>query len=180
MFAFNEESERRFQELLTHFPPENRMAATLPTLWIAQEQHGWLPPEVLEYCAQRIGVTPAHVLGVATFYTMYLTKKPGEHLLEVCTSVSCCLTGGRETMRALCDKLGVEPGETTADGKFTVRSAECLGSCDTSPMMQVDNDVFVENLDDKKLDDLIAELRDKPWGSRTRLASFCAAGERRY
>lgn len=180
MFAFNEESERRFQELLTHFPPENRMAATLPTLWIAQEQHGWLPPEVLEYCAQRIGVTPAHVLGVATFYTMYLTEKPGEHLLEVCTSVSCCLTGGRETLRALCDKLGIEPGETTPDGKFTVRSAECLGSCDTSPMMQVDNDVFVENLDEQKLDSLINDLKDKPFGSRTRLASFCAAGERRY
>lgn len=179
MFAFTEENERKFEAILKRFPPEHRKAATLPTLWLAQEQYGWLPPEVMEYVAQRVGVTPAHVLGVATFYTMFLTQKPGEHLLEVCTSVSCCLTGGRETLRSLCDKLGIEPGETTKDGKFTVRGAECLGSCDTSPMMQVDNDVFVENLTEEKLDSLIAELREKPWGSRTKLASFCAAGPER-
>ncbi|MNY16734.1 NADH-quinone oxidoreductase subunit 2 [compost metagenome] len=179
MFAFTEENERKFEEIVSRFPAENRMAATLPTLWLAQEQHGWLPPEVLAYVAKRVGVTPAHVLGVATFYTMYLTEKPGEHLLEVCTSVSCCLTGGRETLKLLCDKLEVLPGETTKDGKFTVRAAECLGSCDTSPMMQVDNDVYVENLTPEKLDALIDELKDQPWGTRTKLASFCAAGNRR-
>lgn len=179
MFAFTEENERKFQELVSRYPKDQRMAATLPTLWLAQEQHGWLPPEVLAYVAERVGVTPAHVLGVATFYTMYLTKKPGEHLLEVCTSVSCCLTGGRETLGYLCDKLGVEPGGTTADGRFTVRGAECLGSCDTSPMMQVDNDVFVENLTHEKLDQLVDELKTAPWGTRTKLASFCAAGVRR-
>jgi NADH-quinone oxidoreductase E subunit len=180
MFAFNEDSERRFQDVLSHFPPEQRRAATLPTLWIAQEQHGWLPPEVLEYCANRLGETPAHVYGVATFYTMFLTEKPGNHLLEVCTSVSCCLTGGRETLRFMCDKLGIEPGETTSDGKFTVRAAECLGSCDTSPMLQVDNDVFVENLTPERVDALLTELADKPWGTRTEQASFAAAGNRRF
>jgi len=179
MLAFSEKTEAQFQELVARYPEDQRQAALLPTLWLAQEEWGWLSPEVMRYVAQRIGVTPAHVLGVATFYTMFLTEKPGEHLLEVCTSVSCCMTGGRETLRSLCDKLGIEPGETTPDGKFTVRAAECLGSCDTSPMMQVDNDVFVENLTEQKLDALIDELKDKPWGTRTKLASFTAAGERR-
>lgn len=179
MFAFTEENERSFQDILSRYPADQRKAATLPTLWLAQEQHGWLPPEVLKYCAQRLEVTPAHVLGVATFYTMFLTEKPGAHLLEVCTSVSCCLTGGRETLSYLCEKLDVLPGATTADGKFTVRGAECLGSCDTSPMMQVDNDVYVENLTPEKLDSLVDELKEQPWGTRTKLASFCAAGNRR-
>jgi NADH-quinone oxidoreductase E subunit len=179
MLAFSEKTEAQFRELVARYPEDQRQAALLPTLWLAQEEWGWLCPEVMRYVAERIGCTPAHVLGVATFYTMFLTTKPGEHLLEVCTSVSCCMTGGRETLRSLCDKLGIEPGETTPDGKFTVRAAECLGSCDTSPMMQVDNDVFVENLTEAKLDDLIAELSDKPWGVRTKLASFTAAGERR-
>jgi NADH-quinone oxidoreductase, E subunit len=179
MLAFSEKTEAQFQELVARYPEDQRQAALLPTLWLAQEEWGWLSPEAMRYVAQRIGVTPAHVLGVATFYTMFLTEKPGEHLLEVCTSVSCCLTGGRETLRSLCDKLGIEPGQTTADGKFTVRAAECLGSCDTSPMMQVDNDVYVENLTEEKLDILIGELSDKPWGTRTQLASFTAAGERR-
>lgn len=179
MLAFSEKTEAQFRELVARYPEDQRQAALLPTLWLAQEEWGWLSPEVMRYVAERIGVTPAHVLGVATFYTMFLTEKPGEHLLEVCTSVSCCMTGGRETLRSLCDKLGIEPGETTPDGKFTVRAAECLGSCDTSPMMQVDNDVYVENLTEAKLDELITELKDKPWGVRTKLASFTAAGERR-
>jgi NADH-quinone oxidoreductase subunit E len=179
MLSFSEKTEAQFQELVARYPEDQRQAALLPTLWLAQEEWGWLSPEAMRYVAQRIGVTPAHVLGVATFYTMFLTEKPGEHLLEVCTSVSCCMTGGRETLRSLCEKLGIEPGQTTPDGKFTVRAAECLGSCDTSPMMQVDNDVFVENLNEEKLVALIDELKDKPWGSRTKLASFTAAGERR-
>lgn len=179
MVAFSEKTEAQFQELLTRYPEDQRQAALLPTLWLAQEEWGWLSPEVMRYVAERIGVTPAHVLGVATFYTMFLTQKPGEHLLEVCTSVSCCMTGGRETLRSLCDKLGIEPGQTTPDGKFTVRAAECLGSCDTSPMMQVDNDVYVENLTPEKLDALIGELKESPWGKRTKLASFTASGERR-
>lgn len=179
MLAFSEKTEAQFKELVARYPEDQRLAALLPTLWLAQEEWGWLSPEVMRYVAERIGCTPAHVLGVATFYTMFLTEKPAEHLLEVCTSVSCCMTGGRETLRALCDKLGIEPGGRTPDGKFMVRAAECLGSCDTSPMMQVDHDVYVENLTEEKLDALIAELRDKPWGQRTQLASFTAAGERR-
>lgn len=179
MLAFSEKTEAQFQELVARYPEDQRQAALLPALWLAQEEWGWLSPEVMRYVATRIGVTPAHVLGVATFYTMFLTEKPGEHLLEVCTSVSCCLTGGRETLRSLCDKLGIEPGQTTPDGKFTVRAAECLGSCDSAPMMQVDNDVYVEHLTEEKLDTLIGELKDKPWGTRTQLASFTAAGERR-
>lgn len=179
MVAFSEKTEAQFQELVARYPEDQRQAALLPTLWLAQEEWGWLSPEVMRYVAERIGVTPAHVLGVATFYTMFLTEKPGEHLLEVCTSVSCCMTGGKQTLRALCDKLGIEPGQTTPDGKFTVRAAECLGSCDTSPMMQVDNDVYVENLTPEKLDALVDELKAAPWGKRTKLASFTASGERR-
>ena len=170
--AFSEKTAAKFQELVSRYPEEQRQAALIPTLWLAQEEWGWLSPEAMKYVASRIGCTPAHTLGVATFYTMLLTEKPGEHLLEVCTSVSCCLTGGRETLRALCDKLGIEPGQTTPDGKYTVRAAECLGSCDTSPMMQVDNDLFVENLTPEKLDEVVSELKDKPWGHKVAAGSF--------
>lgn len=178
-FAFTAENERKFVEILARYPEAHRRAATLPALWLAQEQHGWLPSEVLAYVAERVGAPAAHVLGVATFYTMFLTEKPGEHLVEVCTSVSCCLNGGRETLAYVCDKLGIRPGQTTPDGKFTVRGAECLGSCGTSPMAQIDNDVYVENLTEAKVDALLDELRAQPWGQRTRLASFVAAGPER-
>lgn len=179
MLAFTEENEAKFQEIVGRFPPERRMAATLPTLWLCQEQWGWLSPDAMEYAAKRLELPASHVLGVATFYTMYFTRPVGQHVLEVCNSVSCCLTGGTQTLEYLCEKLGIEEGGTSADGKWTVRRAECLGSCDTSPMMQVDNDYFVEHLTPEKVDKLVNELAERPWGSRSRLASFCAAGERR-
>lgn len=120
-------------------------ALTLPVLWMAQEQFGWISPATMKYVADLLGLPVSHVYGVVTFYTMFNTTPVGKHHIQVCTNVSCQLMGGEQLRDHICHRLGIKPGETTGDGQFTVNEVECLGSCGTAPMMQV-NDDYHENL----------------------------------
>lgn len=169
-FEFTPENQARLERLLTRYP--TKQAVVLPALWLAQEQvaaqeakqpdggGGWIPQSAMVAVARALGLSPAYVLGVVSFYTMYQTRPVGRHLLEVCTSVSCCLTGGEELYQDLKSRLGVEDGGTTPDGRFTLRRAECLASCGTAPMLQINGDRMVENLDSPaKIHALLAELR---------------------
>ena len=136
--------------------------AVMKVLWLAQRKYGWLPPEVLRFVAETIEVPYAKVYGVATFYTMYFKEKKGQFVLDVCTCFSCQVTGGYDILHYLEDQLGVKAGMTTADGLFTIQEAECLGACGSAPMLQVTNGPYVHNLDEAKVDAMLATLRANP------------------
>ncbi|MBI4124991.1 MAG: NADH-quinone oxidoreductase subunit NuoE [Deltaproteobacteria bacterium] len=154
-FTFTPENKKKFDEYVKRYP--QKRAALLPALWLAQEQNGWISGEVMEYLAGLLEVTPAFVYETVTFYTMYNKKPIGKHHIQVCNSVCCWLRGSEQTVDYLKRKLGVNVGESTADGRFHLSTVECLGSCGSAPMMQIDNDYF-ENLDEEKIDQILNEL----------------------
>lgn len=155
--SFSAAGEARFQKLLTRYP--TKQAALLPTLWIAQEEWGWISREAVDYVASRLGLASAFVWGVVTFYTMYNRAPVGKHLIQVCTSISCHLNGAEEVFHECRKKLGgLKPGETSADGKFTVVEVECLAQCDKAPAVMVNGDDY-ERVSLDKLDAFLAELK---------------------
>ncbi|MBS1959269.1 MAG: NADH-quinone oxidoreductase subunit NuoE [Bdellovibrionales bacterium] len=132
----------------------NKKALILPALHEAQKEHGWLSKETLEDVANYIGVHPAQIREVASFYTMYNLKPVGKMHLKICTNVACCLRGADELMEYAEKKLAIKCGETTPDGRFTLSEEECLGACTTAPAMMA-NDDYIENLDINSLSDFI-------------------------
>jgi NADH-quinone oxidoreductase E subunit len=137
----------------------------LPALYLAQRDYdGWLPDAALEVVAAEMALPVAYVSAVATFYTMLHRKPVGKHLIQVCTNISCSLLGAGHLLDYIGSKLGIEPGETTADGIFTLLEVECLGSCGTAPMMQVD-DQYYENLTEERVDQVLTGLRKGEAGS---------------
>ena len=119
--------------------PETR-SAILPALHLAQERNdGWLPPQALEEVGTALGVTPAYVQSVASFYDMLHLEPVGRHLVEVCTNVSCALVGAQQVVEAFQRELGIRPGETTADGQVTLKTMECAGGCGWAPVVVVDH-----------------------------------------
>jgi NADH-quinone oxidoreductase subunit E len=134
-----------------------RVALLLPALHAAQDETGWLPPEVLEEVGAYIGIHPAQVKEVASFYTMYNLKPVGKYHLKVCTNVACCLRGADELVEHCEKKFNIKCGETTKDRKFTLNEEECLGACGTAPAMMLNND-YHENLTIQRLDQLLDAL----------------------
>ncbi len=152
---FTEENLKKLEEIKSRYP--NAHSALMPALWLAQEQFGWISKEVMEYAGNILNIPVEHILGVVRFYSMYNKNPVGKHHLQVCTNVSCMLRGGYDMLDYISKKLKIKPGETSEDGKFTLIEVECLGSCGTAPMMQVNN-YFEENLTKEKIDKLITEL----------------------
>ncbi len=136
--------------------PEER-AATLPLLWMGQQKWGWLSYDVLRLVARTLHLPPSHVLSVATFYTMFKKEPTGTYLIQVCHTLSCELMGSERIIDRIQDKLGIQPGETTADGKFTLMRVECLASCGSGPMAQI-NEHFYELLTDERIDAILDDL----------------------
>ncbi len=137
---FSPAAQEKFDELVTRYPV--RRAAIMPTLWLAQEEFGYLSSEVMEYVAGLLDLSPAFVASVASFYTMYNKQPVGEHHVQVCTNLSCSLVGSDGVLGCIKRRLGIDVGETTADGKFSLSEVECLGSCGTGPMMQINDDYW--------------------------------------
>ncbi len=135
-------------------------ALVLPALWKVQEQEGFLPLEGIEAVAELTGYSKAEVYGVATFYTMFRLQPQGRYTLQVCKTLSCALNGQGTILDHLKERLGIEVGETTPDGRFTLTQVECLGSCGTAPVMQV-NDTLHEHLTPESVDTLLNTLMDK-------------------
>jgi NADH-quinone oxidoreductase subunit E len=156
-FALSQDRERRLAELLPKYP--TKMAALLPLLHLCQEQKGYVDEEVILFAATRLDVPPAHVKGVVTFYTLYNQHPVGKHQVWICKTLPCALRGSGAILAHCEKKLGVRPGETTKDGLFTLRTAECLASCGTAPMMQVDKDYY-ENLTRERVDEILRELTE--------------------
>jgi NADH-quinone oxidoreductase E subunit len=153
---FTKKAVEEFENIAFHYPV--RRAALLPGLWLAQREFGWLSPEVLEATAKLVGVSPAQILEVAEFYTMYFKKKPGKFHLQVCRTFVCMMNGSEEISKVIEQKLNLKPGETTPDGQFSYQPVECLASCHTGPCMRV-NDEYHENLTPEGVGKLIEELR---------------------
>jgi NADH-quinone oxidoreductase subunit E len=151
-FSLTPERERQVDDILTRYP--ERRAALLPLLWLCQRQNGWISPEVVEYAAERLGLSTAAVKGVVTFYTMFFDEPVGENVVWVCRTLSCDLRGGKAIQEHLERRLGCRAGQTSADGKFTLLKAECLAACGQAPMVQI-NDYYYENLDVERLDRII-------------------------
>jgi NADH-quinone oxidoreductase subunit E len=155
-FALTPERDRELDEILTRYP--TRMAACIPALHLCQDQHGWISEDVILWVANRLDLPPAHVKGVVTFYTLFNQKKVGKHQLWVCRTLPCALRGAGELLEHCEKKLGIHAGETTSDGKVTLRTAECLASCGTAPMIQVDK-TYYENLTLPQVDAILERLQ---------------------
>lgn len=157
-FALSAERERELDEILKRYP--NKMAACIPALHLCQEQTEgtYINDEVVDFVAKRLELPVAHVKGVVTFYTLFNQQPVGKHQVWVCRTLPCALRGSLGVLEHCEKKLGIHAGETTPDGKITLRSAECLASCGTAPMMQVDKDYF-ENLTFEKVDEILKKLQ---------------------
>lgn len=130
--------QREVERLMARYP--HSRSAVMSALRLAQERHhGWLPPQALEEVANAMGLTPAQVEAVATFYDMYNLEPVGRHLVEVCTNLSCALVGAKQVVDAFEDELGIPPGETSDDGEVTFRLIECAGGCGYAPVAVVDH-----------------------------------------
>jgi NADH-quinone oxidoreductase subunit E len=154
--AFPPDAKARFEYILTRYPTTE--AALLPTLHLAQEVWGWISPEVVHYVGDLLNLSPATVFGVVSFYNMYNQKPVGKYHLQVCTNLSCMVNRAYDIYDGLCEKLAIAPGETTKDGKYTVVEVECLGSCGTAPVVQVNND-YHENMSVEKMETLLTQLK---------------------
>lgn len=138
------------------YPKEQKQSAVIAALtYVQHENGGWLTQELIESVASYLGMPKIAVFEVATFYTMFELKPIGKHKISVCTNISCMLGGSEGVVEYLKKKLDINLGETTKDGKFTLKSVECLAACCGAPMMQIGNDYY-ENLNDKKIDEILA------------------------
>lgn len=154
-FALTPERERELDEILTRYP--TKMAACIPALHLCQDQNGWISDEVVEWVARRLDLPPAHVKGVVTFYTLFNQEPVGKHTVWVCRTLPCALRGAGDVLHHCEKRLGIHAGETTPDGKVTLKTAECLASCGTAPMMQVDKQYY-ENLTLAEVDKILDKL----------------------
>ena len=155
-FALTAERERELAEILTRYP--TKMAACIPALHLCQDQNGYIDDDVIDWVSTRLDLPPAHVKGVVTFYTLFNQHKVGKHQVWVCRTLPCALRGGNDVIKHCEKRLGIKVGETTADGKITLRSAECLASCGSAPMMQVDKKYY-ENLTPAEVDKILERLQ---------------------
>jgi NADH-quinone oxidoreductase E subunit len=155
-FQFTEENIARVNIAKSKYPTS--LAAVMETLWIAQEQNGYISEEVMSHVAEVLQIDKVNVLSVVTFYTMYFQKKMGKYHIQVCTNVSCMLRGAYEIWDAVKDKLGIENLEVTSDGKFSLEEVECMGACGYAPMIAVNED-FHENLNKEKVLEILDSLK---------------------
>jgi NADH-quinone oxidoreductase E subunit len=153
---FPPDARARFDHILTRYPTKE--AALLPVLHLAQEIWGWVSPEAVHYIGELLDLSPATVFGVVSFYNMYNQKPVGKYHLQVCTNLSCMINKAYDIYDGLCDKLKIQPGQTTPDGLYTVVEVECLGSCGTAPVVQVNND-YHENMNVEKMEELLTQLK---------------------
>jgi len=157
-FTLSPESERVVDALLGRYP--TKRASCLPVLHLCQRQNGWVSPDVIDYVARRLEMTTSEVQGVVTFYTMYHQHPVAPNVVWVCRTLSCELMGARAVQQHLEKRFGCSAGGTSKDGKFTLKTAECLAACGYGPMVQI-NDAYYEHLTLAELDRILDELSAK-------------------
>ena len=153
------EAKQKIDREIAKFPVDQKQSAVMAALAIAQDEHGWLPNELMDDVAADLGMPSIAVYEVATFYNMYNLKPMGRHKITVCTNLPCALSGGVDAAEYLKHKLGVDWKEMTADGKFSIVEGECMGACADAPVLLVNNKRMCSFMSNTKLDQLIAELK---------------------
>ena len=157
MFQLSKEGQEFVKSELTRY--EHKYSAIIPSLYRAQkENRGWVSGDCIRHLSQLMAIPEAHIWEVAKFYTMFNKEPVGRLHVQVCTNISCSMNGGRELAAMLCKEYGVKPGEMSPDGLITISKVECLGSCGTAPMMQI-NETYHENLTNEKALQIINELK---------------------
>ncbi|MDZ7293000.1 MAG: NADH-quinone oxidoreductase subunit NuoE [candidate division KSB1 bacterium] len=146
---------KRIKEVMAHYP--NKQAALLPILHIVQEEKGCISEELEPAIAEIVEVPVIKVREVITFYTMFHRQPIGKYHVQMCRTVSCTLCGHRDLLKYVTEKLGIEAGQTTPDGKYTLDVVECLAACETAPVMQI-NDTYYGNLTPQRVDEILARL----------------------
>ena len=149
-------NEQRFHRIISKY--EIRASALLPTLWLAQEQFGFLSNEVLEYVSSLLDMPPVQVYEAVSFYVMYKKKDMGKYCLQICNNISCQMMGSEKLISTAKEQLNINFNDVTEDKMFSLVPVQCLGSCDTAPVVQV-NDDYVENLTPEKFKELLKNLR---------------------
>ncbi len=152
---FSEAAKQEFQEILKHYPTKE--AAMLPTLHLAKREFDHISPEVMTYISQLLDLHVTRVANVVSFYTLFPREPEGKYVIQVCSTLSCQLMGAETVVDHIKEKLNIDVGETTPDGKFTLKKVECLGSCGTAPVMQI-NDDYYEKLTVEKIDKILDSL----------------------
>ena len=152
------ESLGRIDAAVAKYPPERKSSAVMAALTIAQDEKGWLAVETMDFVAHYLGMPPIAVYEVASFYTMYDLKPIGRHKLTICTNLPCALQGATHAARHLKDALGIDFGETTADGRFTLKEGECMGACGDAPVILHNNKRMLCAMSPERLDQLIRDL----------------------
>ena len=140
VFEYSPENQARFNEIVTHYPPDQRKSAILYALFLAQRQQGYVTRAAMRFIAGQIGCTAAEVEDVVTYYTMFYTRPVGTYVLNVCRTLPCALRGAERVTEELSAALGIQPGETDPTGTFTLVEVECLGACDRAPVVMVNDD----------------------------------------
>ena len=149
----------KIDRAVAKYPPERRQSAVMAALAIAQQEKGWLSTETMDFVAQYLGMPAIAVYEVASFYTMYDLKPVGRHKITVCTNLPCALQGSGEAVKRLQEKLGIGFGETTADGRYTLREGECMGACGDAPVLLVNNTRMCCAMSRERLEALLEELK---------------------
>jgi len=157
--AFSEATLARFAREVAKYPADKKQSAVMACLAIVQQEQGWISSESEQAVADYLGMPPMAVHEVTTFYNMYNQQPVGRFKLVVCTNAPCMFAGGPEALKHLCDKLGIEPYGTTADGEFTVQPCECLGACGDAPVLLVNDRSMCSFMTDDRLDKLVDGLR---------------------
>jgi len=162
---FSEEILQEVGRIKNFYPEGKQKSALLPVLHLAQQEFGgWLSAETMDYVASLLELEPIEVYEVATFYSMYNLKPVGKYMFEVCHTGPCMLNGSDNIISYIHEKLGIKPGETTADGLFTLKTVECMGACGYAPMMQLGK-YYKEHLTKEKVDAIISECRNTTAGN---------------
>ena len=159
-FAYTPENQAKFDENVTRYPPDQRKSAILYALYLVQQQQGYITGSGMQHVAEQIRCTAADVEDVVSYYTMFYTKPVGKYVLNVCRTLSCALLGAERVTEELSEKLGIKPGQTTADGMFSLIEVECLGACDRAPVVMV-NDDWHERLSPEQAGQFVDDIRTK-------------------
>jgi len=160
--ALSAESLRRIDREVAKYPSDQKQSAVMSALAIAQDEKGWLSAETMDFVARYLGMAPVAVYEVATFYAMYNLKPIGSYKITICTNLPCALQGATESALYLREKLGIDFGETTADGKFTLQEGECMGACGDAPVLLVNNKRMFSWMRKAEIDALVDELASAP------------------
>src|SRR5690606_316338 len=153
------ESLKKIDHEIAKYPEDQKQSAVMSALAIAQDEKGWLANETMNFVAEYLNMPPIAVYEVATFYNMYNLEPVGQYKITVCTNLPCALSGGNDAANYLKQRLGIDFNQTTADGKFTLKEGECMGSCGDAPVMLVNNRRMFSFMSNEKIDEMLGDMK---------------------